>query len=184
MNRKHAQTCRIEMRNCPLIMIHLTGSTQRSFIFPADQATALAYYSDINRICPFLSHISVVRNYDPGQYRLLYSTVEMGFYQIRIFCDIRMTLDMRGHRLLINPLEGIPPVRTITSLYSIDCQGLYSSESIFGADGDQTRCRLQHQPSGQVPCADCDPDHARASANQHGSKHHAMAHRRNRRGFY
>ena len=120
-------------------MIHLTGSTQRSFIFPADQATALAYYSDINRICPFLSHISVVRSYDPGQYRLLYSAVEMGFYKIRIFCDIRMTLDMRGHRLLINPLEGIPPVRTITSLYSIDCQGFYSSESIFGAAGDQTR---------------------------------------------
>ena len=127
------------MMNGLLIMIHLSGSTQRSFIFPAEQATAFAYYSDINRICPFLSHISVVRNYNPGQYRLLYSAVEMGFYQVHLFCDIIMTLDMRRHRLLISPLEGIPPVRTINNLHSIDCQGFYSSESIFGVAGDQTR---------------------------------------------
>jgi Protein of unknown function (DUF1997) len=136
-------------------MIHLTGSTQRSFIFPAERATAFAYYSDINRICPFLSHISVVRNYSPGQYRLLYSAVEMGFYRVRIFCDIIMTLDTRGNRLLISPLQGFPPVRTINSLYSIDCQGVFSSESIFCAAGDQTRVdyRINIQARFPAPVA-------------------------------
>lgn len=120
-------------------MIHLTGSTQRSFIFPAELTSAFAYYSDINRICQFLSHISVVRIFSPGQFRLLYSAMELGFYRIRIYCDIQMMLDARTHHLSIRPLEGIPPVRTTANLYSIDCQGRFSSESIFHANGDQTR---------------------------------------------
>jgi hypothetical protein len=120
-------------------MIHLTGSTQRSFNFPADLTSALAYYSDINRICLFLSHISVVRNYNPGQYRLRYNAIELGVYRVQIFCDIQILLDACTHRLLIRPLEGIPPVRNITSLHSITCQGLYSSESIFRTVGEQTR---------------------------------------------
>jgi len=62
---------------------------------------------------------------------------------------------MREHRLIISPLEGIPPVRTTNSLYSIDCQGFYSSESIFSAAGVQTRVdyRINIQARFPVPIA-------------------------------
>jgi hypothetical protein len=119
-------------------MITITGFTQRSFLFPADLATAFEYYNNIRRTFSFLSHIYLIHNYSELQYRLAYSATELGIYHVQLICDIRTEADRENWVLRIIPLEGMPPVVTEVGVNSLSSQGYYASESIFSPAGDQT----------------------------------------------
>ena len=74
-------------------MLTIAASVQRSYLFPARRAQALAWHRDVDRLLQFLPHVSVVHKEGDGAYRLLYSAVEAGLYRVRIHCDVRVAFD-------------------------------------------------------------------------------------------
>ncbi len=134
-------------------MIEIAGSARRTFLFPADVPTAFAYYSDTSRILSYLPHICVARAYGYDQFRLLYSTAELGIYRIRIFCDLHAKLDAKSgwHAIYISPLQDISPVKAEAGLNSSTAQGYYTSTSIFRAEGDRTRINFSMTLEARLP---------------------------------
>jgi hypothetical protein len=131
-------------------MIKVVGSARRSFVFPADLPMAYAYYGDVGRLLNYLPHISLVRAYESDRFRLLYSATELGTYQIRIFADVRTTLD-KGWGIRIHPLDGIPPVEMKAGATSSTAQGYFASRSVFQEAGDQTLIEYSLQLQAQLP---------------------------------
>lgn len=133
-------------------MIKIDGLAQRSFVFPADLPLAYAYYTDLSRMLTYLPHISLMRTFAYDRFRVLYNTLELGAYHIRIYCDLVATLDgARKHVLRINPLKGIPPVRSEAGLNSATTQGYFTMESIFYDEGTQTRIEYTLQLRARLP---------------------------------
>jgi hypothetical protein len=134
-------------------MIKVAGSARRTFYFPADLPTAYAYYSDVGRILTYLPHIFLVQAYAVDQFRMLYSTLELGVYRIRIFCDLRTLLDASGERraIHINPLSDVTPVPPKASLSASVTQGYYSSSSVFHQDGNKTRIDFSMTLQARLP---------------------------------
>jgi hypothetical protein len=132
-------------------MMQVTGSTQRSFVFPTELPTAFAYFSDLDRILTYLPHICVVRAYRFNQFRMLYSTIELGVYHIRIFCDLQARLDEKERALSIIPLNGVPPAKTEKGVKSATTQGVFSSQSVFYADGGETTVEYSLELRAELP---------------------------------
>ena len=134
-------------------MINISGSVSRSFIFPSDFDTAFDFYSNLQRTFSFLDHISILEQYSPGEYRMLYHATELGIYHVRVFCDIQTETDRRSGVLQITPLESYPPIASKAGLYSLSSQGIYSSESIFSiqAEGTEIKYKLSMHASLPVP---------------------------------
>ncbi len=132
-------------------MIKLAGTACRSFIFPADLATTYAYYGDLQHVLNYLPHITVVKLHADDHFRVLYSTSEMGAYTIRVFCDMRATLD-GGRRLIrIVPEEGLPPIHPAASFYATSGRGYFSMESLFTEAGDSTEINFTLQLEARLP---------------------------------
>jgi hypothetical protein len=112
-------------------MITVAGSTHLRFTFPAEPPSALAYYSDLRRTLALLPHISIVKEYTPDCYRMLYSTIELGVYRVRLVCDIRVTIDPIAYLLKIEPWEGGERVRSSFGVQSLIAQADYHSQSVF-----------------------------------------------------
>ncbi len=134
-------------------MIKIASSVKIAFMFPANRDTAFAYYSDIPRLVEHLKHIDLVptENLVENEYRLWYHTVELGRYHIHVYCDIRVELDDKNHRILLLPIQSYPPVPTKVTVNSTSTRGYYSSEGFFIAAGpDSTRIeytlKLQASP--------------------------------------
>jgi hypothetical protein len=126
-------------------MIKISGSVRRTFTFPAKLPEALAFYADFDRTLHYLSHISIVRRYAAGQYRLLYETTELGIYHVRIFCDIATQIDQEGRIVRVQPLTDAPQVSLDAGMYALTGQGTFKSESRFEDHGDQTQIEYQLQ---------------------------------------
>ncbi len=112
-------------------MITLAGSSCLSFQFPANLPAAFAYYARLRRTLALLPHISLVTEYGPLQYRMLYATVELGLYQVCLVCDIQATIDEAENVLRIEPFEGWPPVKASATLSALTAPGYYRSQSRF-----------------------------------------------------
>jgi hypothetical protein len=119
-------------------MIKIAGSHQLSFAFPAELPIAFTYYSDLGRVLTYLPHIFLVQAYQYDQYRMLYSTVELGMYHIRIFCDLQSQLDEKERTLIISPLSKPTAVKPMTGVRSSTTQGFYSSRSLFHEANGET----------------------------------------------
>jgi hypothetical protein len=132
-------------------MIQVSGSTHRSFVFPAELATAFAYFSGLDRILTYLPHICVVRAYRFNQFRMLYSTTELGVYHIRIFCDLQARLDEKERTLSIIPLNGVPPAKTEKGIKSATTQGVFSSRSVFHPAGNETTVEYSLELQAELP---------------------------------
>jgi hypothetical protein len=132
-------------------MIKIAGSFRRSFIFPAELPVAFAFYADLGRILNYLPHILLVRSYGHDRFRMLYCTTELATYRIRLFCDLRATLDGNGRTLEISPLDDIPPVRGQAGLRSATTQGYYRSRSVFHENGHDTRIDYSLQLQADLP---------------------------------
>ncbi|MCP5094010.1 MAG: hypothetical protein GY943_00500 [Chloroflexi bacterium] len=125
-------------------MIKVTGSIKRAFIFPADANTAVTYYSELTRIAQFMPHISLVEAYTEQQIRVLYKTLELGAYTIRIFCDIQNEVDQENLILHIKPLDINDPVEANASVSTTTGQGIYSLQAQF-FDVDSSQCRVEYK---------------------------------------
>jgi hypothetical protein len=133
-------------------MIKLSATYHRNFAFPADLDTCFAYYSRLTQTLGFLPHISIVKSYRENQFRVLYSTTELGIYRVNIYCDLQMHADSAENRLVIQPLHnGTSPTKSSFGLYSLTGQGYYSSESIFSRDGEQTIIDFMLQMHSSLP---------------------------------
>ncbi|MCP4361853.1 MAG: hypothetical protein GY796_27895 [Chloroflexi bacterium] len=138
-------------------MLKITGTVQRTFIFPADFHSALIYYSELTRVAQFMPHISLVHIYAPHQIRTMYETDELGAYTIRIFTDLEGKIDPKAGTVSVYPVK-IPtatPIQVEANMRETIGQGLFSIEATLFDLGDQTRMeavlRLQaslKQPRG------------------------------------
>jgi hypothetical protein len=132
-------------------MITISGSIQRSFIFPADLNTAFEYYCDLRRTFSFLTHIYLVQQYRELQYRLAYSTTELGIYRVRLMCDIETEMDRKNWVLRIYPLKEITPTPAEVGIQSLLGQGYFASESVFYPMGDQTQIDYSLKIQARLP---------------------------------
>jgi hypothetical protein len=132
-------------------MIHIAGSTNRTFSFPAPLKTAFEFYSDMERTLGFLTHVSLTHRYNEQQYRMLYHTTELGIYRIQLFCDIDIQMDRDAWILGIQPSKSFAPVEQEVGLYSISGQGIYSSQSIFKPVGNRTEIEYRLKLQAYLP---------------------------------
>lgn len=133
-------------------MIKIAGSAQRSFIFPAELPMAYAYYSDLGRILNYLPHICLVQTYTYDRFRVLYNTLELGAYHIRIFCDLQAVMGGDKEQVLrIHPLQGVKPIKPESGLNTTTTQGVFSMESVFGDKGAQTQIDYNLQLEAKLP---------------------------------
>ena len=126
-------------------MIEISGSVRRTFTFPARLPEALAYYADFDHTLHYLSHISIVRRFEAGQYRLRYATIELGIYHVRIFCDITTQIDQEGNLIRVLPLLDAPQISLEAGMYALTGQGTFESDSHFSDHGDSTQIDYQLQ---------------------------------------
>ncbi len=117
-------------------MLKLRGFTHQVFTFPADLPTTRTFYTDFNRILPYLPHIKLVKAYGNNRFRVLYNTIELSLYHVRIFADLQVAYDEATHTLYVSPLSGYPPMRAMATVHSLTAQGCFSSRSIFHPHSD------------------------------------------------
>ena len=118
-------------------MIKIAAKARFSFMFPADRKTTFEFYSDMSRMADYLMHIDLVSTQQ--DYRLYYNTVELGTYHIHVYCDVRMDLFPDEYTMFIVPVENLPAIETEVTFNATTTRGLYSSESFFYEEGDETR---------------------------------------------
>jgi len=112
-------------------MITIAGTTHQTFNFPADVATASTFYRDFSRILRYLPHIYLVKAYGPDQFRVMYHTLELSVYRVRIYCDLQVRFDEASQTLHVAPLWNKPPVKLEATVNSLTAQGYFTSRSIF-----------------------------------------------------
>jgi hypothetical protein len=132
-------------------MIHLAGSAKRSFLFPSDIKTALIYYVDMGRLFKYLPHITLVETYSKNQFRVLYSSTELGIYQIQLYCDLVVNQDTENAAIHVTMLPGKKPAKTKAGIHSIQGMATFSSTSRFQPEGDCTRIYYHLNLEGELP---------------------------------
>lgn len=122
-------------------MIKISGSIQRSFLFPAPPQETLTYFSQLIRVAQFMPHIELIHVYTPTQIRVLYETVELGAYTIRIFSDLEGKFDRRRQTISVCPvrIDTAPPIETTATLRATVGQGLFAIDAQLFELQNQTR---------------------------------------------
>jgi carbon monoxide dehydrogenase subunit G len=133
-------------------MINITGSITRAFIFPAMPKVALTYYSDLSRVTEFLPHISLVHTYTPNQIRILYETVELGTYAIKIYSDLESSVNWEQTILQVHPakIETAAPIQAEKSMRHTTGHGLFTIDTQFFDLGNQTRIEYTIQLKAEL----------------------------------
>jgi hypothetical protein len=126
-------------------MIKITGSTRQTFAFPADLPTASAFYSDFGLILNYLPHIQLIKVYGGNQYRVMYHTIELNVYRVRIVCDLQVNYDQHTQTLRVTPLLNKPPVKAEATVQSLTAYGYFTSQSLFRAHGEH--CMVDYRLS-------------------------------------
>jgi hypothetical protein len=119
-------------------VILINGTTRQTFLFPADVATASTFYGDFSRILRYLPHIQLVKAYRPDQFRVMYHTLELNVYRVRIYCDLQVHYNETTQTLHVTPIFDKPPIRSEATVNSLTAPGYFTSQSVFHAQGDQT----------------------------------------------
>ncbi len=132
-------------------MIQIAGTTRQTFSFPADSAAASSFYRDFGRILHYLPHIQLVRAYGPDQFRVLYDTLELGVYRVRIYCDLQVHYDERNQTLHVTPLLNKPPAKSEATVHSLTAPGYFTSQSIFRARSDHSVVDYQVSLEARLP---------------------------------
>lgn len=136
-------------------MIHISGSIQRAFIFPAAVSETLTFFSELIRVAQFMPHITLVHTYAPNQIRVMYESIELGSYTIRIFTDLEGQIDRQTQTISVYPVK-IPtavPIQTEATLRETIGYGLYAIQAQLFDLGEQTRIEstLRLQASLEQP---------------------------------
>lgn len=120
-------------------MIHIRGNVHRTFLFPADLAITRAYFGNFAHILTLLPHIRLVKAYGADRFRVLYHTVELGVYEVKIYCDLHAGFVAGKPVLRVSPISDFAPAPAKVTLTSLTAQGTYQSDSIFHARGAETK---------------------------------------------
>jgi hypothetical protein len=132
-------------------MITIAGTTHQVFGFPADVTAASGFYRDFSRILHYLPHIHLIKAYGPDQFRVMYHTLELSVYRVRIYCDLQVRYDEAGQTLHVTPLLNKPPVRSEATVHSLTAQGYFTSRSIFRLHGDHSLVDYQLSLEARLP---------------------------------
>lgn len=132
-------------------MITITGSVQRSFQFPGPRSVAFDYYANIRHTLNMLPHISIVRQYASDQFRMMYSTTELGIYRVRMLCDIQVKVDKKAWTLRILPMANPLPIASEVGIYSLSGAGAFTSQSLFQDTGGTTEVAYHFQLGADLP---------------------------------
>jgi hypothetical protein len=132
-------------------MIQVAGSVRRAFLFPAPLEAATAYYRDFHRVVNHLSLISMVKQLGDDQFRVVYYSVELGMYQIKIFCDVQTRFDEKAGVLVVQTIDDHPKLPTRSGWNSSAAHGAFASQSVFYAEGPQTRIEYKLHLQAEVP---------------------------------
>ncbi len=132
-------------------MITIAGTTRQTFSFPADIATASNFYRDFSRILHYLPHIHLIKAYGPDQFRVMYHTMELNVYRVRIYCDLQVRYDEAGQTLHVTPLLTKPPVKSEATVQSLTAQGYFTSQSIFRPRSDHSVVDYQLSLEARLP---------------------------------
>lgn len=133
-------------------MLKVAGSAKLSFVFPARRAIAYAFYSNMDRLAKYLTHIEMADKYSDYEYRMLYQSTELGTYHLSIFCDVRMELPPGNRVIRLVSVENMPPVETKLTVNSTTGRGFFSSEASFHEEGkDETRIEFQMNLGANLP---------------------------------
>ncbi len=132
-------------------MIKIVGTTHQIFSFPADIATASNFYRDFSRILHYLPHIHLIRAYGPDQFRVMYHTLELSVYRVRIYCDLQVRYDEAAQTLHVAPLLNKLPVRCEATVHSLTAQGYFTSQSIFRPRADHSMVDYQLSLEARLP---------------------------------
>ena len=122
-------------------MLNLTGAITRSFLFPAPIDLTICYYSELIRMVHLMPYITLVHTYTPNQVRVLYETVELGSYTIRIYTDLESQVlpDHGGIEIYPVELATAVPIKAKATMRESVGQGLFSLSAQFFDLGHQTR---------------------------------------------
>jgi hypothetical protein len=132
-------------------MIPINCTIRRAYFFPADRVTAFDYYSNLARILSFLPHICLVQPYSDYQFRMLYSTLELKAYRIRIFADIEADLEADNWSLRVTPMEGTLRVQPKAGVNWAVAQGHFFSCHQFQDAGEETRVEYELSLHANLP---------------------------------
>ena len=132
-------------------MITIAGTTRQTFNFPADMATASSFYRDFSRILRYLPHIHLIKAYGPDQFRVMYDTMELSVYRVRIYCDLQVRYAEASQTLLVTPLLNKPLVKSEATVHSLTAQGYFTSQSIFWPRGDHSVVDYQLSLEARLP---------------------------------
>lgn len=119
-------------------VIKIAGTTHQTFNFPASTATASNFYHDFGRILHYLPHIQLVKAYGPNQFRVMYHTLELSVYRVRIYCDLEVKYDEAAQTLHVAPLLNKPPVKSEATVHSLTAQGYFTSRTVFRSHDDHS----------------------------------------------
>jgi hypothetical protein len=134
-----------------MIKIEIDGEVRRSFSFPADIQTTINFYGDVSRLVVWLPHITLVKQYNPRQFRMQFHSTELGVYQVNIFCDLEGECDAANKLLRVHPFPGSQPVRSSAGIYGLSAQGYFASQSIFIENQDHTQVDYYLQLKARLP---------------------------------
>ena len=132
-------------------MIKIAGTTRQTFSFPADLATAANFYRDFGRILHYLPHIQLVKAYGPDQFRVMYHTLELSLYRVRIYCDLQVRYDEACQTLHVAPLPDKPPVKSEATVQSLTARGYFTSQSVFRPRGEHSLVDYQLSLEARLP---------------------------------
>jgi hypothetical protein len=119
-------------------MITIAGTTHQTFSFPANVVAASGFYRDFSHILRYLPHIHLIKAFGPDQFRVMYHTMELSVYRVRIVCDLQVKYDEASQTLHVAPLFGKLPVKSEATVQSLTAQGYFTSQSIFRSRGDHS----------------------------------------------
>ena len=134
-----------------MTVIKIAGTTRQTFNFPTDVAAASTFYRDFSRILHYLPHIHLVKAYGPDQFRVMYHTLELGMYRVRIYCDLQVSYDDLTRTLQVTPLLDKPPVRSEATVHSLTAQGYFNSQSIFRSRDDHSTVDYRLSLEARLP---------------------------------
>ncbi len=132
-------------------MITISGTKTLTFTLPTDIDTAFTYFMDLRRVIGFLPRIEFVRQFEPNFLRMCYVSRELNAYTIKIYCDVLAEIDRSNYIIRMSPRAGPKPVKAKATFHAASAQGIYSSESHFFAEGEQTRLEYHINLMAELP---------------------------------
>ena len=108
-------------------MLQISVSSHQVFEVGCNLARVEQHLRDFDRVLEDLPALKVTNVWGPNQYRIAYSAVIAGVYQVELLSDVQVRLDTANHVLAVSPLQGCPAVAAQATLRSLIGQGLYTS---------------------------------------------------------